>query len=578
MVWRDAVAVGLFTALAFAFFVHTWSSPATRHVGAGGDSIQAMWFLKWEEYALAHGRNPLFSSYLNAPYGVNLMWNASMPLVGVVLSPLIAVLGLMRAYNLFVTLSFAASGTAAYYLFRKRVRGGRVPAFVGAIFYEFSPYMRSHGLGHANLTAAFIPPLVFAAYDEGLVCAQKPAWRTGMVMGLLLGAQLLIFEETVASTVLVGGILTLILVVMFHRAAWSRRQRALAVAGVAAAAFVAVTVWPLFEQFVGRQRIAHARLQPPDVFVNDGLSFVVPTSIERLAPHRFVQVSGHFTGNVSEWSGYLGLPLIALLVFVIVRSWRRPLVRVLSLLALVLMVLSLGPHLHVGGRVLDVVLPWRLIDPIPLLNNLLPNRLMLYVDLIAAYLIALFVESLVTARGRRMAIGLVALSAALTPLVPRASAPTTTVAVPAFFRSGALVRVRQGSVALTEPFARFDAAKASMLWQATSDFRYRSPDGYFFGPDEFGRGSGGPRLAITEHLVNLTSRGRLRLPLSATLRERVLDDLARWGVRTVIVGPMPHRAAVVALFRSALGGNPESVDGVSVWWDIQPLDRSVSRG
>jgi hypothetical protein len=38
-----------------------------------------IWFLRWQGFALTHGHNLVFTTYLDAAQGVNLMWNTTAP-------------------------------------------------------------------------------------------------------------------------------------------------------------------------------------------------------------------------------------------------------------------------------------------------------------------------------------------------------------------------------------------------------------------------------------------------------------------------------------------------------------------
>ena len=51
-------------------------------------------------WALLHGHSPLLSDRVVAPSGVNLMWNTTTPLLGVVAAPLALLGGPVLAYNL----------------------------------------------------------------------------------------------------------------------------------------------------------------------------------------------------------------------------------------------------------------------------------------------------------------------------------------------------------------------------------------------------------------------------------------------------------------------------------------------
>jgi hypothetical protein len=45
----------------------------------------------------------------------------------------------------------------------------------------------------------------------------------------------------------------------------------------------------------------------------------------------------------------------------------------------------------------------------------------------------------------------------------------------------------------------------------------------------------------------------------------VLRDIADNGITDVIVGPMDHRAAMVAFFTDLFGRPPQEADGVQLW-------------
>jgi hypothetical protein len=57
---------------------------------------------------------------------------------------------------------------------------------------------------------------------------------------------------------------------------------------------------------------------------------------------------------------------------------------------------------------------------------------------------------------------------------------------------------------------------------------------------------------------------------TGVLRRAMACDLARWSVRTVVVGPMDHEEEAMATMTWVVGRAPEWVDGVWVWWDVAP--------
>src|SRR5712664_3013672 len=80
----DLLALLGFLGLSVALFAGTWRAPTSSVAGTGTEDIGIIvWFLRWVPFALGHAENPLITTYLNAPSGVNSMWNASMPVAGV---------------------------------------------------------------------------------------------------------------------------------------------------------------------------------------------------------------------------------------------------------------------------------------------------------------------------------------------------------------------------------------------------------------------------------------------------------------------------------------------------------------
>ena len=352
--------------------------------------------------------------------------------------------------------------------------------------------------------------------------------------------------------------------------------------------------WPVYFQLRGPQHITGAT-HPQNVFVNDLLGFWVPSEIQWFAPSRALRISAHFSGNSSEWNSYLGVPLSLLLAFIALRWWRNGWVRLAALSGAVMAILSLGITVHVDGSekawlpvfavgLLFLLLPraapvrvlvlvtfagWFALWRLPLLDSVVPSRLMLLVYLLAGLLLAVFVDEVADLGARRLAAGAVALAVALVPLVPRLPYLRTDFQVPAFFAAGGEVsRVPEGSVALVAPVAMFEDVDP-MLWQARAGMRYRMPEGYVFVPAPAPAGSqlSAPPSTTTNALVDI-QYDRPSPIGDVRVRDAIRAELAAWHVRTVIVGPMANRDAAVALMSWVLGTQPDETGGVAVWWNV----------
>ena len=116
-----AALLPLYGLLALGLFAATWAHPFSHVIGDGPDPPVFIWYLRWVPFALSHGLNPLFTSYLDFPDGINLMWQTSVPLLGLLLAPITLTLGPIFAYNLLMTASMALAAWCAFLAFRRHV-------------------------------------------------------------------------------------------------------------------------------------------------------------------------------------------------------------------------------------------------------------------------------------------------------------------------------------------------------------------------------------------------------------------------------------------------------------------------
>jgi hypothetical protein len=576
-----------YVALATLLFAGAWAHPFTRVIGDGGDSITFAWYLGWAHFALTHHLNPLLSSYIDGPWGgANLTWSTNIPLPTVLLSPITGLFGPVFSYNLLVTLGIGSSAWTAFYAIRRYAR--TLPAaLAGGLLYGFSPTMLAHALGHPHVVVAPLPPLILLVVDDLLFRHRHPRLLMGTALGVLAAAQLATGEEVLASTALLGVIGLGLLAAMHRRDLRTVADAARHIAPallLAAAVCLMLGAFLLWTQFFGPQRPGRV-LEPRNEYVSDLFSFIAPTRIQLLAPSWVATWTQSFHGNLTEWGSYLGAPLVALLAWTAYRNWRSPTARLVTCLFLVCAVLSLGFTLHIAGRttlvpvalVALLAIPLRRSIPagfllgvaalgslamilMPVVDNILPARLMLQGFLFAAILVALFVDGVMERRhGRGLPLALLGLATVL--LLPILPYPSTAPAMPAYF-TGAVRQLPEGSVALIAPYARASHGDA-MLWQALAGMWFRMPEGYAFVPNP-AVNSADPPASPTQTALVAAELGHAP-SLDDTLRQALLADLDRWQVAAVIVGPMAHRDQVVSLYTDLLGQPPNWTEGVAVW-------------
>ncbi len=244
--WKSYVIVGCsYLLLAVLVWWHVWTShPTSTTVCGCGDTSQFTWFLAWPAYAIAHGLNPLYSTAMGYPHGVNLLANTSEVALGVMLAPITWAFGPIATLNVALTLAPALSGLAMFALLR-RWTSWSPAAFVGGLLYGFSPMVLSNfESAHLNVTMLIVPPLVVACLDELVVRQRGRPIATGALLGVLLAVQFFIGTEYLAIMVLFGAI-GLAFVTLYSRVKLPQvfeEQAPFAVRGIKAAAVTAVVL------------------------------------------------------------------------------------------------------------------------------------------------------------------------------------------------------------------------------------------------------------------------------------------------------------------------------------------------
>jgi hypothetical protein len=561
-----AIFVGYLLA-AVVVTIGAWHGPASGWAGSCCDQEQAIWYLGWTPHALARGLDPFFTTQIGSPAGVNVMWSPSMPLLGMLGWLPTQLGGPIFGFNVLLVVGIALSGFTAWLAIRRWTGDGPGPIIGGAV-YGFSPYVVSHAALHLNLATAWVPPLLLIAIDEIVVAHRRPPWQAGVALGLLCAAQLLISEEMLATSV-VAAVVLIAIVAVTRRDGQFRHvliNRLLPACAVAIPTFLLLAGWPLAAQFFGPQRISR-QVQDPSTFSTDLLNLVLPTPYQLIAPAAATRLSREFSGFYHEATGYLGLPLLVLLVVVIVGRWDDLRVRVAGITGASMLLLSLGPWLHIGEAQLHIPLPWLALGKLPLLEHVLPGRFTVFVWLAVAVVVAVVITRVTRLAPRRAAPWLLAVGASLILLLP-APLSRAPFATPAFFRHWASHHIGADETVLVAPYFVNGGEAAPMVWAAEADYGLRMPEAYAYVPQPNGRTySGPPQTQLTFTMFMIQQRGA-RLVARGEQRTRIAADLKEADVRHVIVGPTQHWRQLIAFFTDLFGRAPQLVDEVAIWRDI----------
>jgi hypothetical protein len=561
----------LYVALAFIWFGATWVDPVHRHAGPVGDPESYLFALAWPPFAVAHHLNPLYTTYLLAPRGANLMWTVP-PGFGLLLWPLTATIGLVPTYNLLATLSLAVSAWSAQLALRRFVPGELGP-LAGGLFYGFSPYMASHSMGHAMLTMAVLPPLLLLLLHETLI---RQRWRpalTGLAIGALLAFQLSTFLEMLAAGTIAAALLVALLAVAYRSEIRERFRYVAFTAGAAGASFAVLGGYQLWTLLFGAESLLHAHgyVHPPNTDVADLAGIVFPSKLNAVAPAVLTHIANRPSFG-AEGYGYVGIPLLIVVVAIAVKNWRSPTVRIASLFTAAMAILSMGPRLHIVHST-RFPLPWALVTRLPLMGHLLPVRLSVFTDLGIALLLAYAIGHRVrpaTRTRNTVRFGVAAVVVAtLLPSHHLVSTLSARVQTPAYFTSSEVRQIPAGSIALVAPWTTDTRNDLPEMWQALSGFRFRMTSGYVNVP--FGNGglsTGVLRDRLEKSMFGMAFGNPPPDLANAAVRRELRADLRHDGIQTVIVGPMPHERTMVRFMTALLGRSAEHTGGVYVWYRV----------
>jgi hypothetical protein len=546
-----------------------WADPSNTTIGFYGDPDKFMGFLAWFPFAVTHGHNPLHMTWIDLPSGINAMWDTTMPVGSLLIWPVRAVFGIMAAYNVLLVGGLTLNGLFTFLWLRRHTRH-QVAALIAGLMMVAGPYAAARAYGHLNLLLFFAIPLMFILVEDIIREPQKHRWRRGVALGALAAVQLLCTEELLALAVVALLIAIVIAAAMAPHAALRRALPLSMTAAAAIAGFAIVGGVPLAYQFLGPS-VPHGAIPPHDVFVNDILNFVVPTTATAVSPGGPKEddvPKAAWTGNPIEWDAYVGIPLILVFAFTLCRWRRERWLLVVGLTTLAVAVISLGPHLHLDGVVhTRLPLPERLIDGLPIFGNIAPNRFSLLMDFGLAAVLAVFIDrALVASRRRDRVLGAVAVAMVAVSLWPNV-VPASADPVPQYFQAGGDVnKIPFGTTALVFPIPYVGGAATAQpaTWQAVADFRFKMVSGASISVTSTGATTFGstaqPLRCVTDNLqVNGTD-----VPCS-TPPSIFLAQLHSLAVHYVIVGPTANEGAIRKYFDALTGMQPVSDQGVLVW-------------
>lgn len=464
-------AIIVYTAMALLFGRHTIAHlGSVCTCGEMPDSWEIVWPFSWFPHALLHGFNPWYTHAQWAPPGFNVAGVTSFPLPAMVLAPVTWLWGPIVSANV-VNLGATVITAWATYLLCRHISKDRLAALVAGATVGFGTYvLMQMWAGHIVITLFFAPQLAALAvlrYLDGGIGRR----RVIVELTLCLVVQLFTDAEIFATTTLFGGVLLLLGYALGTRDIRAGIRSLILPLAVA----YAVTLVLSADYLYWLMRAPKYAVGIGAIWPTDLLSYVIPGSWTWIGGTTFSSVFALFNQG-AESDAYLGVPLILIALRWICTHWRLRTSKFLSAAAVVSILWTLGPTLHIAGQS-TVWLPYRLLAGLPIMNEILESRTAVYTELLAAVILSLWLAD----RRRRPWLKWVAAMVAALFVFPNfvnvSQAYDSNRAVPKFFATDMYRSyIKRGATILPINWAE---SSPSLMWQADDGLYYNLASGYF---------------------------------------------------------------------------------------------------
>jgi hypothetical protein len=320
-----------------------------------------------------------------------------------------------------------------------------------------------------------------------------------------------------------------------------------------------------------------------------------------------------FQGNLPEYLGYLGWPLLLALVALASVFWGRVAIRALAVTWVVTELFSLGGTLLTSGHGHPAVkLPWYWLQGLPVISSVLPDRFSLLADGAAAALLAFAIDaavpvvatlaagrasgsqaagraaSMLAAVARRPLVAVMSCAVLVAlPVAPRplpVSAPTPL--PPGWSAVFADLRLPSSATVLVVPIP-LSTFTEPLRWQADSGEPGALVGGYFMGPAWDGHvyidGNGTPPAGLFLNQLWRASAPALPaaltgeapqnsaptatgnfVPAKPVSAAQMRAQLATWRAAAVVAVTTPGSA--LAQYLTVLLGRPAAASGDVIAW------------
>ncbi|WP_174503490.1 hypothetical protein [Acidiphilium sp. C61] len=476
------------------------------YFGTGGDPSLYIWMFRFLPQAIIHLDNPLILAKAWAPYGLNISQSTTTPGIALLAWPITYFFGPIVSFNIISILNPAFAATSAF-LFCSLYTDKSIVSFLGGWIFGFSSYVFAAMIGHLQVEFIMFVPISFFAIGA----RSRNQISHGIYIFILSFS--LIFQFLCSLEIFVMESMFLFLFLIFKKYNEEKNIKNIFImskTNIILGFFISymisvLSVSPIiYIFFKNYNKIPHL-LQDGSLYSTNLANLIIPTPITFIFGKWALPIAQRFSGNFSEEMGYIGLPLLLILIVAISSLRRVDAAKPLLVLLSAALLCTLGPELHVLTSTI-IPLPWAVVGKLPFLDNALPSRLMLFVMLAISGLITLWIDKLAK---HRMAAQL-SLACAIIFTLPAAvnhdvdwwesHVPTARLFQGATYKKF----IEKGKIVLFLPFG--PTSGDAMFWQIETDGYFRMTNGYGnFIPPEFAKWPAARMLELGLHPPGFSS-------------------------------------------------------------------------
>lgn len=374
MRWQRLVAPHLIPLTLYSLLTFGYTYPVILNLSSsipgGGDAFWFLWQLWWFKHAVWDlQKSPLVTDLIYYPLtNVPVTWQT--PVNEFFSIPLQHLVGVVPLYNLLFLASFIFSGYFMYLLLTRFVRR-RELSFLGGLIFAFCSYRGIRGLGHLSLlTTQWMPFCLFCAVEW----CRKPTLIRSILLGGAVGLVALSSPYYVVCFLIPAfAVMGVYLLLKYHHVIRIDRRYFRASFIVLGVAIILVLpfYWSFIEPYQELSSVNATFAEDPYIYAADVLSWILPSGEHPFwAKWTRPIYRGFTTINLMEVTLFFGfVPLLFFLVSLLIPPrWRR-LVKIdvipWQALAIITLLLSFGPVLHLGGKEILSWMPYRLFMALP---------------------------------------------------------------------------------------------------------------------------------------------------------------------------------------------------------------------